>query len=213
MIKIIFFDFDGVLVESVDIKTTAFARLFKNEGEGPVKEIVTYHLNNAGVSRYDKFRYIYKEILKRSLEGNEFNMLCDNFAALVIDEVVNAPYVNGAKEFLVDYASGYNCFIVSATPQQEIEEIVIRRNMRNFFKQIYGSPTQKADAVKMVLAEEGIEPLCAVFIGDALSDYMAAAANKTNFVARINKNEAVFKDIECLRIEDLSGLAEILREM
>ncbi len=32
MIKAIIFDFDGVIVESVDIKTKAFARLFEHGG-------------------------------------------------------------------------------------------------------------------------------------------------------------------------------------
>lgn len=31
MIKVVFFDFDGVIVESVDIKTKAFAKLFEKE--------------------------------------------------------------------------------------------------------------------------------------------------------------------------------------
>ena len=33
VIRAVVFDFDGVLTESVDIKTRAYARLFKEEGE------------------------------------------------------------------------------------------------------------------------------------------------------------------------------------
>ena len=35
----------------------------------------------------------------------------------MIDAVVNAPYVEGAREFLEDYGSLYSFFIASATPQ------------------------------------------------------------------------------------------------
>ena len=115
MITAIFFDFDGVLVESVDIKTGAFAKLFEREGEDVVKKIIEYHLNNTGVSRYDKFKYIYKEILNRVLSDDEFKMLCNKFAVLVVNAVVGAPYVKGAKEFLENYASRYQCSIVTAT--------------------------------------------------------------------------------------------------
>ena len=58
-LKAIFFDFDGVLVESVDIKTRAFSKLFEREGEDVVKKVIDYHIDNGGVSRYEKFRYIY----------------------------------------------------------------------------------------------------------------------------------------------------------
>jgi len=67
MIKAIIFDFDGVLVESVDIKTKAFAGLFEHEGDSIVRRVVAYHIKNAGVSRFEKFRHIYKEMLDREL--------------------------------------------------------------------------------------------------------------------------------------------------
>ena len=54
----IFFDFDGVLVESVDIKTTAFARLYAGHGEPVADAVVAYHRQNMGTSRFVKFRYI-----------------------------------------------------------------------------------------------------------------------------------------------------------
>ena len=56
MIRGIAFDFDGVLVESVDVKTKAYARLFEEYGEGVVSRVVDYHLTNGGVSRFVKFR-------------------------------------------------------------------------------------------------------------------------------------------------------------
>ena len=39
----IIFDFDGVLVESVDIKTQAFAGLYQSYGETIVGKVVRYH--------------------------------------------------------------------------------------------------------------------------------------------------------------------------
>jgi len=38
-IKTIFFDFDGVIADSVDIKTKAFAKLFKRYGDEIVKKL------------------------------------------------------------------------------------------------------------------------------------------------------------------------------
>jgi phosphoglycolate phosphatase-like HAD superfamily hydrolase len=213
LIKVIFFDFDGVIVESVDIKTNAFTKLFEQEGEGTVKKIVDYHLNNGGISRYEKFRYIYKEILRRSLDNDGFQRLCSKFADLVVDNVVDAPYVKGAKEFLEKYSSVYKCFVVSATPQEELEKINIRRGINRYFKAVYGAPIKKSDAVREVLLKEGIEPINAVYIGDAMSDYMAAKMNALNFIARVNINDIFFRDINCRKVLDLKGLDRIIEAL
>ena len=214
MIKAVIFDFDGVLVESVDIKTKAFAGLFEHEGEDIVKKVISYHLNNAGVSRYEKFRYIYKEILKRFLSDEEFEMLCKKFAGGVMGGVIKAPYVEGAKEFLGEYFQDYKCFIVSATPQEEIEEIIQKRHIRHFFKAVYGAPAKKNDAVKTILVKENIDPCNAVYVGDAMIDYLAAKENRVAFIARVtNDNNSLFKDLDCIKLNSLVDLEGIVNSI
>lgn len=213
MIKVIFFDFDGVIVESVDIKTNAFAKLFKQEGKDIVKRIIDYHLNNGGISRYEKFKYIYKEILKRQLNDNVFQELCNRFAELVMNDVIAAPYVKGAKEFLENYSHKYKCFIVSATPQNELEDIIERRGIKRFFKAAYGSPTEKLEIIRNILIGEWIEHGNVLYVGDAMSDYIAAKDNSVNFVARINRNEAIFNHIDCTKIMDLTNLSKIVEAL
>lgn len=224
MIKAVIFDFDGVLVESVDIKTKAFAKLFESEGEAVVEKVVDYHLKNAGVSRFEKIRYIYQNMLKRDLSEKIFDDFCQQFSHLVVDEVVSAPYVKGAKEFLDSYSNKYMCFIASATPHDEIEEIIKRRQMQRYFKGVYGSPKKKGDIVREILAaytsvhssqSTVSQPLVLsvqsfVYLGDALSDYQAAKDNSIRFIARINNNKSIFADIDCLRITDLTELNSML---
>jgi len=45
----IIFDFDGVLVESGDLKTRAFADLYQSYGETVVSKVVRYHSLNGGL--------------------------------------------------------------------------------------------------------------------------------------------------------------------
>ncbi|HAK89634.1 MAG: hypothetical protein A2077_04090 [Nitrospirae bacterium GWC2_46_6] len=207
MIKAVIFDFDGVIVESVDIKTKAFAELFESEGENIVEKIVDYHLRNAGVSRFDKFRYIYREILKRNLSEEEFQGLCGRFSQLTADAVAAAPFVGGAREFLENYFETYDFYIASATPHDELEGIIEKKNISRYFKKIYGAPQKKINIVKTILSENALKPDDAVYIGDAVSDHDAATSNGVTFVARITEdNSLLFKDINCLRTNDLNNL-------
>jgi len=213
MIKGIIFDFDGVIVESTDIKTEAFVKLFETEGVSVVKKVVSYHKDNMGVSRFDKFRYIYQHILHRKLDDNQFNLLCGRFASLVADAVVVAPYVKGAQEFIKHNSAKYLFFVVSATPQDEINDIVRRRGLDRMFKRVYGAPFAKSDAIKKILQEERISTDSAWYIGDAMSDYLAAKDHNIKFIARIKDNKEIFNKIKCFKIKDLSDLDKILKEL
>lgn len=212
MIKAVIFDFDGVVVESADIKTNAFAKLFESENPRIINEIIAYHLRHAGVSRFDKFRHIYRNILRRGLDTKTFERLCLSFSKLVEDAVIKAPYVKGAKKFLDNYAGQYACFISTATPQSEIENIIKKRHMSGYFRKIYGAPKKKNDIVKEIVNESHISPHEAVYVGDALSDYEAAVNSRVNFIARIKGNGALFGGTNCPKIKDLDSLKELLNK-
>jgi len=213
MIKAVIFDFDGVIVESNNIKRDAFGKLFEKEGAEVVRKVIKYHLEHAGVSRYDKFKYIYKEILKKPLTNDEFNALCRQFSELVMESVILALFVEGAREFLEKNRSVYSFFILSATPVEELKAIIDRKNIGQFFKNIYGAPFKKRDAVREILIKEKSAPSEVLYVGDALSDYKAARDNKVNFIARISGNDFVFKGIECVSVKDLTGLDEAISEL
>jgi phosphoglycolate phosphatase-like HAD superfamily hydrolase len=215
MIEAIIFDFDGVLVESVDIKTRAFARVFEPEGEDVTARVTEYHLQNAGVSRFDKFRYIYENILRRPLPEDRFDELCRHFAGLVVEEVTSAPFVKGAREFLDNFAGHVykKCFVSTATPQGEIEEIIRRRHMQGYFKAVHGAPKKKAVIVREILDTHGIDPGAAVYVGDAMSDYSAASANSVPFIARVRGDIEVFNGVNCIKIPDLTELPQALESL
>jgi len=185
MLKAIAFDFDGVLAESTEVKTRAFAHLFACEPSEAVQRIVEYHLKNYGLSRFDKFKVIYKNILDRSLSGDEFQAICDRFARLVFEKVVVAPWVAGAREFLVRHRSRYRYFfIISGTPEEELREIVRRRSMDKFFDEVLGSPRTKGVLLQDAMNRNGLQPGEVVFVGDAATDWIAARQTGVGFIWR-----------------------------
>ena len=183
---------------------------FETEGEEVVGKIVDYHLRHTGVSRFEKFEHFYSNILNRPLNEETLKNLCKRFSELVVDEVVNAPFVNGALELLENQSKLFKCFIASATPQDELEEIVRHRDISNHFIRIYGSPKKKTDIVRDILSIHKLLPDDVAYIGDAMSDYEAARANSAIFIARINDNESIFDNMDCLKVKDLVNLKAIL---
>ena len=184
MIQAVGFDFDGVLVESTEMKTRAYAQLFKDEDQKTIERIVQCHLSYEGISRFEKIKIIYQDILKRSLSKKKFQVLCEKFSALVVNEVIDAPWVAGAKEFLMAKKDSYFFFVASGTPQEELKEIIHRRGMTNFFDEIFGSPSQKDELIRRIIKKYAFLPSEIAFIGDAESDWEAAQKTGVNFIYR-----------------------------
>jgi phosphoglycolate phosphatase-like HAD superfamily hydrolase len=210
MIKAIIFDFDGVLVESIEIKTKAFEEIFKNETVNTRKKIIDYHLAHGSTSRFEKLKFIYANILNREMSNETYIHLCEVFSELVIDKVVNTQYVDGAKEFLDGYSGHYECFVVSGTPEEEIKEIIHRRGMDRYFKNIFGAPKEKQKVVKDILDQYNYLPNDTVYVGDAILDYRAAKINSIHFIARTKDSENLFAGIDCIKVSDLTNLKNIL---
>jgi HAD superfamily hydrolase (TIGR01549 family) len=188
MIKAIIFDFDGVIADSNNVKTGAFVKLFKDYPQHIKESIRKFHLQNGGMSRFDKFRYIYKNILKEELSEEGFNRLCGDFNRLVIDGVVNAPMIDGVEDFLKRNKNRYDMYIVSGTPGYEIKEIVKRRDLNKYFLNIYGSPETKRDLITQVLNRNNYKKEEVIFLGDSINDYEEALAAGVEFVAKISDN-------------------------
>jgi phosphoglycolate phosphatase-like HAD superfamily hydrolase len=103
---------------------------------------------------------------------------------MVEDAVVACAWVAGAREFLETHARRQPCFVVSATPQAELERILRRRQMSDFFAAAYGSPPEKTEILETVLRTWKLRPLDTIMIGDGLADYRAAKANGIRFLGR-----------------------------
>jgi phosphoglycolate phosphatase-like HAD superfamily hydrolase len=185
-----FFDFDGVLADSIEVKTRAFAKLFESHGNEVVQQVVDYHRRHGGITRTEKFDYYYREILGKALSENDMADLCRRFSALVVDEVVAAPEIEGAEAFLKKWSPKLSCFVISAVPEEEIREIVRRRHMAGYFKEVLGAPADKKENLGKLLQTYSLTPSACYFFGDAESDYGAAQAWGVPFIGIVPDAEA-----------------------
>ena len=181
--KMIVFDFDGVLADSVEVKTEAFAALYEPYGEKIVQKVRQHHRENGGVSRYDKLKYYHKTFLNKPLTLDELESLSYKFSGLVVNKVIAAPEIPASKA-LLEYCikAGKYCVINSATPIDELQVILAKRGLSDFFSEVYGSPASKEENLRMLLQRVDYTVEDGVFLGDALTDFEAAQGVNMDFI-------------------------------
>lgn len=203
----IIFDFDGVLAESVDVKTRAFEALYAEYGDRIVEQVRDYHLQHGGISRFEKFRYYHEVLLGKTLTKDEENQLGDRFSQYVEDAVVESVYVAGAYNFLENYYQSIPLFVASGTPDVELKRIVSRRNMAHYFISVHGSPAKKGDIIQDILTKHSFNPDHVLMIGDAIADYEGAIAAGVKFMGRVMKYPETYPfSVETLVLPDLVDL-------
>lgn len=212
-IKAVFYDFDGVIKDSTDIKSAAFRSLYLSFGEDIANKVVAHHQAHGGISRFEKIKHYHADFLNIRLSEPELNDWANRFSALVFQKVIECNYVAGALDSIQNLSVKYSQFIVTGTPETEIHQILEKLGIWQFFKKAYGAPAGKSIICKRILNEENLQPDEVVFIGDATTDFEAAKSNGLHFVLREHgENLIYFKDKDVVRIKDLSKFESIIKQ-
>ena len=142
-IKNIFFDFDGVILDSVDCKTRAFEDMYMQYGQEIANQVKKYHLENGGVSRFEKFRYWHKKHLGIEITNEQLNNLSEEFSSRVIDQVVKSCEIKGSFDFIKKNYQKYRFWIITGTPTTEMNQVADKIGITSYFIGIYGSPEKR----------------------------------------------------------------------
>lgn len=206
LFKIIFWDFDGVIKDSVDVKTQAFVKLFKPYGSHVAERVQVHHEANGGMSRFDKLP-LYLRWVGEDPTEDRVNAFCKRFSQLALQGVIDAPWVPGVEDYLRTNPHRQTFVLASATPQDELEQILQVINLRACFTAVFGAPTSKKEAIRMTLESRGIDPRDCLMIGDARADFEAAQTNQVPFLLRRHAiNAEVFADYTGPLIKDFTEL-------
>ncbi|WP_243544296.1 HAD family hydrolase [Pseudodesulfovibrio tunisiensis] len=179
----VFFDFDGVILDSVSVKTEAFGDLYAEYGPDVRRAVVEYHLAHGGVSRFEKFRHFHENILGSPMTEELMHDLCSAFNRLTMTKIMAADFIPGARKTLGELnLRSIPAFVASGTPQAELEQVVSARIGSGVFAEVHGSPRTKPEIVRDVLARHKLNPGECVFVGDAMTDFNAARECRVPFL-------------------------------
>lgn len=181
---VLILDFDGVVVESVDLKDRAFGELFRDTHPERVEELVGFQAQIAGRSRYERFPLIY-EYLGLPFPEGETERLDRRLSALLFDAVATCPFVTGAVELLELRSQEVPIYVASATPEDEVRKLIEARGLASYIRAAYGAPARKADNLRRIAAETGADPTRVLFVGDSATDQSAADEAGVRFVGRV----------------------------
>ncbi|GFH62266.1 MAG: uncharacterized phosphatase [Candidatus Desulfovibrio kirbyi] len=180
-LRCIAFDCDGVLLDSVPIKTNAFARLAEPYGKEATDRFVMYHTVHGGVSRYKKFEWFFSEIVGRGITPEESREWGERFARYVLNEVRCCALVPGVREVLDKWRGKVPLYVCSGAPQAELHFVLRERGLAEYFVDIFGSPPAKHRVLAELVQKAGVLPEQTLMVGDALTDFNAALAVGTRF--------------------------------
>lgn len=187
MIKNILFDFDGVIIDSMPIKTAGFRKIFEEYDAETVKPLLDFHNLNGGLSRYVKIKYFFEDVLGTPIEDIEIMRYANRFSEIVKEELNNPEHlIAEVVQFIRDNQENFNFHIVSGADEQELKYLCEQLNIAQYFKSIHGSPTHKNELVKQVMKENSYLKTETILIGDSINDLEAAEVNEIGFYAYNN---------------------------
>ena len=172
--KVIIFDFDGVILDSADIKLRGYMMIYAAEDPRKLRALVEHCQLHGGITRRTKFAYYEREFFGRSGDADAVESLCRRYSELVLPAVLDCRYIDGAEQFVQRANGKVQMHVVSGTPDDELQLIIRQRGLAPYFKSARGAPATKRDSFNRIAAEAPCARADILAIGDSMTEYLAA---------------------------------------
>ena len=118
------------------------------------------------------------------------NTLADRFGSDVKHRVIACAEIPGASRALKVLSKRLPLFVISATPDEELVEILTARGIVHHFTSAHGASRNKPDTLAHLIATHRLDPGSCIMVGDAMTDFNAAAKNGVRFIGVVGPGRA-----------------------
>jgi len=196
-IKVIFWDFDGVLMDSNAVRDLGFERVLADFPPEQVAQLLAFHRANGGLSRYVKFRYFFEEVRNESINDAEIMEWASRFSVIMKSLLVNpALLIPETLAFVKENYANYTMHITSGSDQDELRYLCQSMDIDQWFTSIHGSPKPKKQWIAELIEMHGYDTQQCLLIGDAHNDYEAAQYNGIAFMSYNNPTLDRFSNVK-----------------
>ncbi len=175
------FDFDGVILDSNNLKTDAFHQVALPYGKKEADALCEYHVTHGGISRFVKFEYFFETILRRSPHDGEIDQAVDDFGKAITQGMLSCRQTPDFSALMEGPLADFPCTVISGGMQSELRKVMDQRAILKYFDNVFGSPDSKDVIFKRECEKGGIKK-SAVYIGDSLYDYEMADKFGLDFI-------------------------------
>jgi len=197
--KNIFWDFDGVIMDSMPVRNRGFELVLKEFPNEQVELLMQFHLKNGGLSRYVKFRHFFEEIRRGKITEEEINEWAQKFSGIMRKELVQpALLIKDSLNFIKENYKKFNMHVVSGSDGEELRYLSEKLEISRYFISIHGSPVPKKELVYNLLIKHEYKGDDTILIGDSINDYEAAEINDIDFCGYNNER---LKELKTFYIE------------
>ncbi|MFA6082375.1 MAG: HAD-IA family hydrolase [Patescibacteria group bacterium] len=163
--KIIFFDFDGVIVNTFFDAYNIMRQTNPNLTE-------------------DEYRQIFNTGVYRSIQQDGI-VPVDNFFDQYDAKIVHDPVKDGIAPLLPDLAKDFTLVIISSTYTASIKRYLDENNLSEYFTQVLGGDVDhsKTNKIRRVLADTGIDAVQSILITDTSGDVIEAESAGVKSIA------------------------------
>ena len=195
----IFWDYDDTLSPTVIKKGIAYVNIFEDYPQELKDYILKHHKKFPGVSRQIKLPIYLKESLKYK-DVNFDSKLIDlkkNFSNECIHILSEIPIFKNIEKFL-NKSKKHN-YIITNMPQEEINQTIKSKALRELFIQIIGDAIDKTNILQEKLSNINDKEKC-VFVGDSKTDYEAAINCNVDFILKSSSYNKSLQSIPKIKI-------------
>ena len=208
-VRAIFFDFDGVIMDSMHLKLEGYCLAMAPFGfrREDVNRLMRRYM---GQSRRRIIRFMHAELAGEEISDAEFERALQVFNEYDATSRAAMKPIPGSHEFLAAVHEGFFTAVVTGTPEDFILPTTAHHNLDRFFDIVRGSPDTKRAILAELMRNHGFSPDECLFIGDGKTDQDAADHHAMRFVG-LDNGDASFDPATAWKVvRDLNELRPTL---